>query len=337
MYSKFSLKKKLHIILSVIVITAFFITGCVSDKQTATSQEEETTKVEENYPEKNITLSIPFSAGASSDLFARTAAGIAAKELGVQIVPENKPGGGGAVGFGYMVNQPADGYTIASGSNTIATLIGQGDVPFTADDVDCIAALNGEPEALLVKSDSQFKTLDEFIAFAKENPGKVKIGGTGTGSNHHLFCLLFLDKAGIECPWIPYDGGKDAVLALLSNEVDALFLTPSNAVAQIEDKAFTMLGITLTEERAKELGYLSFTQQGIELEGLLWRGYFAPKGIPEDRREKLIQAFKNVQETQEWKDYMGTVDYNEEIFVSGEDLDELFREDIENAKKYFGK
>lgn len=245
----------------------------------------------EDYPSKPVSMLIPFGAGGSADLMGRALASGSEAALGQSIVAINRPGAGGGIMYTALKNAAPDGYTIGWNSTSILTSTNIGNVPFkyTAFDQVCRIGFTGMP--IVVRSDSNWKTLQEFVDYAKKNPGKIKIGNAGTGSGTHLTAVLFEKAAGIQVIHVPL-GAKRRVPSLLGGEVEAICVPLPEAAPQVLAGKFRILAMS-TEDRdptykdvptMKELGYPVVME--------LFRGISVPAGTPEAVIAKLEAAFK---------------------------------------------
>jgi len=173
------------------------------------------------YPSRPVTLIVPWPAGGSTDTHLRKLSEIASRHLGQTIVIENKPGGGGMLGPGVMAKSAApDGYTIAQ------LHVGAFRQPFLQKvdwdplrDFTYIIGVSGYTFGMVVKADSPFKTLDDVIAYARANPGKMSYSSTGMGTSPHLLVEQLASKAGVQFLHVPYKGNADSTQALMGGHV----------------------------------------------------------------------------------------------------------------------
>lgn len=305
------------------------VPGCSSGKQGSSES-----KTAEAYPTKPINLIVPFTAGSAADLFARTLAKAAEKDLGQTIVVQNKPGGSGAVALAYVLSQPADGYTLATHSVTLVSLFAGNQVPFKPEDLTFIARINGESSSLMVKAgDNRFKTMDDFIAYAKDHPGQLKVGGPGSGSFHHMVATELQHKAGIKFTWIPFEGGKEAAMALLGGNVDAAVATPSNAKAQIDAGQIKVLAVSTAKRSAGRPEVPTFKESGIDIEEILWRGVMTRAGLPQERLTRLETAFANALKDPDWAKYMHDFD-QEDAFLKSDEFTKVVQSEIPATRQF---
>jgi len=253
----------------------------------------------DSFPTKALTMIVPFGAGSNADINNRQLADIAEKYVGKPITVVNKPGGSSAVGIGYALSQPADGYMLCSFSPSFGLLVIQKKAAFKLGDIEPLLRYNGQPSSLMVLS-SKYSTLEDFVKAAKENPGKLKVGGPGAGTFHNLVAEQFKKEAGIDFTWVPYGGGKEPVLNLLGGFLDGVITTPGNAKSQIDSGQIKVLAVS-SEQRSEYFPETpTFSEKGYPMDLTLWRGLFVKKGTPPERMKILEQAFKNAVEDPRW-------------------------------------
>ena len=248
-----------------------------------------------SYPEKPITFVVPYSAGGSSDTLVRGMQPFLEKAMGATIVPKNITGGGGAVGMSQaLFSSKADGYTVTLPSNAVFGLEGLGNVPWKHEDFDTIARIITEDYSITVRADSPWMTLDEFVAFAKANPGKIKMGFSGFGSSTHIVAAAFADQFGLEFQFVPYKGGSKTVAATMGGHIDANTHHPAETKAGVDAGKLRVLA-TMGPKRSnlypdvptmQELGHEWIVSQ--------WRGIAMPKGVSDEVKAKWEDALKKV-------------------------------------------
>lgn len=203
---------------------------------TATTAEETTTTTADpaaDYPEGPITWIVAFDPGGGSDTEARRIQQTLEEILGTRVQIEYRSGGGGAVGWSELVKQDADGYTV--GGVVIPHIVIQplalDDPGYQTNEMRAVAWTVGAPAALLVSEDSPFQTVDDFVAFAQENPGELTIGGVSTYSGSDLALAEFVKEAGIDVSYVPITGGAAPIITdLLGGHIDAAMLATTHAV-----------------------------------------------------------------------------------------------------------
>jgi tripartite-type tricarboxylate transporter receptor subunit TctC len=177
----------------------------------------------QTYPKSPVQIVIPFAPGGVTDIFWRSLSDFIAKNAGATVSLVTKTGGGGIVGMSYVANSKPDGYTLAAANSdplNIAPLLTP-DAPYTADkDFTYICKLAGVPVTIAVRADSPFKTLEDLVAFAKANPGKLKGGVAGAGTVPHMSMEMFNKAANIQITPVPFGGAGEVVPNLLGGHVD---------------------------------------------------------------------------------------------------------------------
>jgi len=289
------------------------------------------------FPTKSITLVIPYPAGGSTDLTGRALANAAKKYLGQPIIVENKSGGGGTVGPSLVVPKPPDGYTIGiiTSSPTIAYHMGK--LSFhPVDDLTHIMRWGGYLFGLVVQTDSQWKTIQEFIQYAKQNPQKVSYGSPGMGTPPHLAIEELAALAGgIQFVHIPYKGGAESNTGLLGGHVDSV--SDSSGWGPLVDAGKFRLLVTYGYQRStrypqvptlKEIGYDMVSPGPI--------GLIGPKGIPKPIVAKLHDAFKKAMDDPDFQAIMKKLDMTS-LYFNSEDYEKYVRQDSERIGKLVRK
>jgi tripartite-type tricarboxylate transporter receptor subunit TctC len=248
-----------------------------------------------SYPEKPITFVVPYSAGGSSDTLVRGMQPFLEKAMGATIVPKNITGGGGAVGMSQaLFSSKADGYTVTLPSNAVFGLEGLGNVPWKHEDFDTIARIITEDYSITVRADSPWETLDEFVAFAKANPGKIKMGFSGFGSSTHIVAAAFADQFGLEFQFVPYKGGSKTVAATMGGHIDANTHHPAETKAGVDAGKLRVLA-TMGPKRSNLYPDVPTMQElGHEWVVSQWRGISMPKGVSDEVKAKWEDALKKV-------------------------------------------
>jgi len=252
----------------------------------------------QDYPTKPITMIVAFPPGGVAELVGRPLAASMEKTLGQPVIILNRPGAGGAVGTTVAAKAAPDGYTILMTLSSISIFpvsdpIEGKPAPYQISDFMPIALVTADPTVLVVRADSPYKTVQDFIAAAKANPGKINYSSSGVYGTLHVAMEMFAGAAGIELFHIPYQGGGPAVTALLGGQVQALASGPAAAVGQIKGgkmRALAGWGAKRLElmpdlPTFKELGYK-------DVEFYIWSGVVAPAAIPASVQHKLRAAVR---------------------------------------------
>ncbi len=252
----------------------------------------------QDYPTKPITMIVAFPPGGVAELVGRPLAASMEKTLGQPVIILNRPGAGGAVGTTAAAKAAPDGYTILMTLSSISIfpvsdpLEGK-PVPYQLSDFMPIALVTSDPTVLVVRTDSPYNTVQDFVAAAKTNPGKINYSSSGIYGTLHVAMEMFAGAAGIQLFHIPYQGGGPAVTALLGGQVEALASGPAAAVGQIKGGKMRALAgwgakrLDLMPELPtfKELGYK-------DVEFYIWSGVVAPAAVPPNVQHRLRAAVR---------------------------------------------
>ena len=244
------------------------------------------------FPTKEVQIIIPWAAGGATDLIFRALAATTGKYLGKAVVVVNKPGGAGAVGYTEAAQAKPDGYTLVSAITPLTILPHQVTTAFTYKSFEPVINVVDDPSMFLVRSDAPWKSLKEFLDFAKKNPDMITVGNSGAGGGVHLVALAFEKAAGVKFNHIPFSGGGPSVTAILGGHVNAVSVSPPEGIEHV--KAGKLKIIALFSGKRFELfaDVPTVKEQGIDFIMGMWRGLVAPKGTPPDVIKKLHDAFK---------------------------------------------
>ena len=251
------------------------------------------------WPDKPITMIVPFPPGGVADTVARPVAEALGKELKQTVIVENRAGAGGATGIGAASRAPADGYTILLSLSSISILpeadaiLGRKPA-FTLNQFKPIARFTADPTVLVVRADSPWKTLAEFVADAKKKPATYNYGSSGNYGTMHVPMEMLKAGAGFRMTHIPYTGAGPALLALLSGQVDAVASGPSTVVAQIKAGKLRALAHWGEKPLVSLPDVPSLKQLGVPASFAQWSALFVPAGTPEDIVQKLRAAARKV-------------------------------------------
>jgi tripartite-type tricarboxylate transporter receptor subunit TctC len=255
-----------------------------------------------DYPNRSITLVVPWAAGGGTDTVARILAPEVEKVLGQKVVVVNKTGGNGAVGHTYGAQARPDGYTITLGTTEMSTVHLLGLAKFSYRDFDPICLVATGPGCLAVLDSSPYRTLADLVADAKKNPGQIKISSIGVGGIWNLVAVGLCKRAGIRMNILPYEGGGPAVVAALGGHVDGASVGFMEALPQVLDKKMRFLGVASAERLKTYPEYPTFKEQGIDLAmGAYW-AVMVPKNVPADIKAKISQAFGQAVSSQKFTD-----------------------------------
>jgi tripartite-type tricarboxylate transporter receptor subunit TctC len=263
-----------------------------------------TTAEEKAYPERTVKIIIPWSAGGMTDVLTRPIAKWLEDYYGVPFVVENKPGGGGVVGSLLIEKSKNDGYVI--GTTSMSTVSAQYVVPVAPDihNVELISQVISIPATVTVNADSPWQTLEEYITYAKENPGKLKNSNSGIGASAHIYASVFEVKAGIELSHIPYPGYAEAVTALLGGHVDSTNIPLPDVAQHVEAGKLRMLAIASDERHPDYPDVPTLKELGIDTVLGNYSGFVAPKGTPKEFIDELDSAIGKCLEDPEIRTFL---------------------------------
>jgi tripartite-type tricarboxylate transporter receptor subunit TctC len=255
------------------------------------------------YPEKPINYIIPFGPGGESDITARHQQSFFKDKFGQDLVISYKPGGGGAVGWSQLNSAKGDGYTIM-GINLPHIIVKpmQKDVGFKTDDMTGVYMFHYTPDALVVHADSPFKTLQDIIDYAKSNPGRLTLSGSGKGTANHLAQIRFDDMAGIKTTYVAFKGTGKAVAALLGEQVKAEWGYTS--VGAKHEGKVRLLAVAMEERHPKFPDVPTFKELGFDLVSGAYRGIAVPKSTPEATRVRLSEMIAEINADPEFRKRM---------------------------------
>jgi tripartite-type tricarboxylate transporter receptor subunit TctC len=245
------------------------------------------------YPERPIRVVVPFPAGGAVDIVARVLTTQMAEQLGRSFVIENKSGAGGIVATDGVAKSVPDGYTllIATPNLTINAAL-QASLPYdTETDLTPISVLAEVPEVLVSYPAAPFTTFSEFIAYAKQNPGKLNYASAGIGTLPHVTMELLLRRAGIHLTHVAYRGAAPAMTDLLSGMVQLKLDAYATSNAQVAAGGLRVLGIASSRRSSLMPDTPTIAEQGFPgYEGILWIGLMAPAGTPQAVIDRLAAA-----------------------------------------------
>lgn len=314
-------KKSIAILLSILLLLTI-VGGCGTTAQKTS----EPAKIK--YPEKTIDMTILFGAGAAGDIIGRKLGEIAGKELGQTIVANNRVGGGGAVGYQYVLGTPADGYNIVWNSTSVNVAYHQGNMPKDYSAFTGVAKVTQEASVLAVKADAKWKNLEEFIAYAKANPGKVTVANSGVGSFNQLIAGAIESAAGVKFKHVPMDA-KQSTIALLGGKVDAVVNMAFDMIQQ-EQAGQTRTLVVVADKRLDILKDVpTMKEKGFDLSLTMYRGIAVPKGTPAEVVKILEAAFMKAGNSEEFKTFAAKYGVTVDV-KAGADFD---KEMVDNDKQ----
>ena len=245
-----------------------------------------------DFPARQIELIVPFQPGVGTDGVARAFSDSARKHMPQSVVVINKPGASGAIGWMDMINAKPDGYKLAVVTVELVTLKPMGLAKFTYDDVTPILQFNADQAAITVRADAPWNTIEEYLAAAKKEPGKMGVGNAGNGSIWHFAATALGEKTGIKFNHIPFQGAGPAVLALMGGHVDSVSVSPAEVAQQLKAGKLKMLTVMAEKRLANFDKVPTLKEKGIDLSIGTWRGIAGPKNMPPEVVTYLKTAAK---------------------------------------------
>ena len=263
-----------------------------------------TAAMAEDFPNKPIRIVTWSSVGGGGDVLARQLQGPLSEAAGVAVNVVNKPGGSGAVAMEYLSSQTADGYTVLVGTASGVITPHTTGSNFSLADFKGVIRIQMDPEVLMVRSDSPWNDVSDVIADAKANAGSVKWGGAFLGSLDSVLAYQIAAASETEFSYVPFEGGGDAMIALLGGHVPVLIGSPSEVAAQVEAGKIRLIAVA-TPERLESLPDLpTLRDGGLDLTAVLWRGVVAPKDTPDAIVETLHGFLKEASQSDSFLKYM---------------------------------
>jgi tripartite-type tricarboxylate transporter receptor subunit TctC len=289
------------------------------------------------YPAKPITFVLPMPPGGATDTVVRPLVNAAKKYLGQPIIVENKPGGGNTVGVQIVAAKPPDGYTIGVMQRSTLIAYHMGKLNFNpVDDATHIMNFSGLLQGIAVRSDAPWKTIQEFIEYARKNPESINYGTPGTGTTAHLPVEELAMEAGIKLTHVPYNGDAGCVPAILGGHVDAISATSGAWGPLLRGGKVRVLCIYYDRRSPnfpqaptlKEVGYNVVETCPIEI--------FGPKGMPKPIVETIHEAFKKALDAPEFLAVLNNLDMRV-LYTDPVESERFVRQDSEHYRKLVQK
>ncbi len=264
----------------------------------------------QEYPSRPVRVVIPFAAGAGTDLTGRIVAQELSKRLGQQFFVENKPGAAAQLGTDLVAKSPPDGYTllwtVTDGLSVLPAV--KASVPYAVpDDFAFIGSIAQQPYTLTVHPKWPFKSVAEFVAYAKANPNKLNYGSAGVGSAPHMSMALIAAKAGIQMVHIPFAGLGPATNALLAGTVDVALITPAQVKPHVDSGTLRALGVTSPKRSPVLPDVPTLQEAGLAVTAVVAYGLTAPARTPEPVLARLRQAVLEVTRDKAVADHFGAL------------------------------
>lgn len=260
------------------------------------------------YPERPVTLIVPWAAGGGTDATARIIGSLLEKEIGQPVNVVNRTGGSGVVGHAAIAGAPADGYTIGLITVEIGMMHWQGLTDLTGASYTPLGLVNADPAGVQVAADAPYKTVNDLLTAIKANPGKMKASGTGQGGIWHLAIAGMLKDLKIDpatVPWVPSNGAAPGLQDLVAGGVQIAPVSLPEARSLIDAGKVKSLALMSDKPSALYPNIpLLKAATGSNWTMAAWRGMAAPKGLPAEARDKLVAAIRKIAASKEYNDFM---------------------------------
>ena len=255
------------------------------------------------FPERPITIVVPYAPGGAADAVARVVATRLGAKLGGSVIVDNKAGASGTIGASFVAKAPADGYTMlydATPHSINPHLFPK--MPYAANALQPLSLVLLAPNVLIVKSDAPYKNVDELIAKAKAQPGKINFASGGSGTVQRLAAELFRQQLGLDMVHVPYKSGGPAITDVMAGQVDFMFGTVAATYPHVSGGKLRALAVS-APERSKRLPDVPTVAEAAipGYEAYEWNGVFLPAGVPAPIATKLQQALQDVLKEDEVK------------------------------------
>ncbi len=260
------------------------------------------------YPERPITIIVPWGAGGGTDATGRILARLLATELGVPVSVVNQTGGAGVIGHSAIATAAPDGYTLGVVTVEIGMMHWQGLTDLTYRDYTPLALYNADPAGLQVRADSEWHKAQDMLDAIKASPGKYKASGTSQGGIWHLALAGMLQAAGVApdaVPWVPSQGSAPAMEDLVGGGVDIVTCSVPEAQALLEAGRARSLAVMSDQRNAAFPDIPTLKEAtGLDWKVAAWRGIAGPKGLPDQVTQKLVPLLEKIWNGKEFKDFM---------------------------------
>ncbi|MCM3585962.1 tripartite tricarboxylate transporter substrate binding protein [Mesobacillus maritimus] len=326
------MKIKKGLFLTVLLAIVLVLQACNSSSDEAGTSESKGNAT--NYPERQIEVVVGFGAGGGSDNFARAVTKELQDILGVNINVVNMEGAAGIPSADYVARKPADGYTIWSMTSNHPVNIASGAEPNDMSVFKSIGRVQHDTMTLQVKADGKFKDIDDLIAQAKSNPGKISVGGTGAKGFDELVLAQFEEATGTDFNYVSFDGSGEMTAALLGGHIDVIAEEPGPSIAQLEEGSIKML-IAFTDTKMEGFEDVPIsTDLGIDVLDGQNRGFMVHKDTPDEIVEVLEKALEEAKDRPDYKEYeKASFLHLRNGWLGSEDYDAELEKQIETYKK----
>jgi tripartite-type tricarboxylate transporter receptor subunit TctC len=286
------LQRKVLVLLAVclLLIISIMIGGC-------STMETKTVTKPITYPDRPITIIVPFNAGGAADMIARALEKTATQHLGQPLIVVNKPGGAGTLAWNELASTTPDGYTIGiTGSEVmLQPLYGLTKYNYPTA-LEPLVQVSSSPMVMAVQAGQPWQNVDGLVRYARQHPGQTKFGNSGVGSLPHVIGEMVAHTTDISIEHVPFRGGAETLAALLGGHVQAIFINPATIKEHIKAGTIRALAVT-TAQRLTDPVFANvptLKEQGMDIEFSYWMGVAAPKEMPIEVKTKLVAGLEAI-------------------------------------------
>jgi putative tricarboxylic transport membrane protein len=284
-----------------------------------------------DYPNRPIELVVPYGAGGGNDLTARVMSAVAADYLGQPVIIRIRPGAGSVLGLSEVARSKPDGYTLAWPGPHSLVISAFNEVPLNfLTDLKPVAQMISGPWWLVVRGDSPYNTLEEFLTYAKGHPGEIIMANSGNLAIGHLPALQLEEMAGVEFTHLPFDGGGPAYAAVIAGDADSTHGVTAGVVPKLESGDFKALAVTGHERHPSAPDVPTFEEQGYPIMTTINIGLAAPAGTPPEVIAKLEEAMKAISEDKTYVSLLSKLGETP-AYLNSEDYTEVMQGFLESA------
>jgi putative tricarboxylic transport membrane protein len=295
-----------------------------------------TATAQDKYPSRPIEVVVPYAPGGGTDNLMRMIIGIIDenKLSPVAINVVNKPGGSGVVGYTYLLSKKGNPHVIAGATPTVVSGKVEGRLKGDhRDGMTMLAIVAVDDLTLAVKSDSKYKTVEEFVKAAKERPNQLTVGGTGTNTEDHIFNHLMEKAAGIKVKYVPFNSGGEVTAALMGGHVDAAVENPNEVVSQIEAAKAKYLAVASKERLKGAPSVPTFKERGFDFEWEQMRGVVGPADMGAEAVKWWEETLRKVSDTKKWREQYIERNLLTPVFWTGEQANKY----LDGLRDKYGK
>ena len=260
------------------------------------------------YPSRTIEVVVPYAPGGGTDNLMRMITGIIDenKWSPVAMNVNNRAGGSGAIGYNYLINKKGDSHVVAGATPMIVSGRIEGRLPGNHRDAMTNLMIVAIDELMLsVRTESPYKTIDEFVKAARAKPGSLTVGGTATNTEDHIFTYLFEQAAKVKVKYVPFNSGGEVTAALMGGHVDAGVMNPNEIIAQVEAGKARNLAVASHKRLADAPDLPTFAERGYDFYWEQMRGVVGPANMSPEAVKWWQDTLKKVTDTPKWKnDYI---------------------------------